>query len=118
MVFTAWRPVSPAAHADATGRQLRVEHPTGSGRLCTLQEIANDLSLRLSTLFLRDRTGRRACHGDEARYQHDPHWRDLVLFYEYFDGDTGRGAGANHQTGWSALVARCIEKAIRRRGPV
>jgi hypothetical protein len=64
---------------------------------------------------LRDEQGRRPCHGAEDRYATDPHWKDLVLFYEYFHGDNGRGVGASHQTGWTALVVRCIEDLIRRR---
>jgi hypothetical protein len=66
-------------------------------------------------LFLADASGRRPSHGDEARYAEDPHWRELVLFNEYFDGDTGRGAGASHQTGWTALVVRLIEDMARAR---
>jgi len=64
---------------------------------------------------LRDERGRRPCHGSESRYAADPHWKDLVLFYEYFHGDNGRGVGASHQTGWTALVVGCIEDLIRRR---
>ncbi len=63
---------------------------------------------RLTRLFLPDETGRRPCHGDDRRYADDPHWRDLVLFHEYFHGDTGRGVGASHQTGWTALVANLL----------
>ena len=62
-------------------------------------------------MFLPDATGRRPCHGDEPRYATDPHWRNLPLFYEYFHGDTGRGCGASHQTGWTALVTRLLEDA-------
>lgn len=75
----------------------------------TLKEVASELSRRLASLFLPDATGRRACHGEDSRYANDPHWRDLVLFYEYFHGDTGRGCGASHQTGWTALVTRLLE---------
>jgi len=91
------------------GDTLRVECPTGSGRLATLGEVALDLSRRVAGLFLPDSEGRRPCHGDEARFARDPHWRDLVLFHEYFHGDTGRGLGASHQTGWTALVAQLLE---------
>ena len=90
------------------GDDFRVQCPTGSGKWMTLSEVAEELSRRLRNLFLPDAAGRRACHGDDARYQDDPHYRDLVLFYEYFHGDTGRGIGANHQTGWTALIARML----------
>jgi hypothetical protein len=89
----------------------------GSGTLLTLQEVALELESRLSRLFLADQSGRRPCHGDEMRYASDPHWRDLVLFHEYFDGDDGRGVGASHQTGWTALAVRCLEDIVRRREP-
>ena len=92
------------------GDELKVECPTGSGTMLTLLEAAQEISRRLVGLFLRDETGRRPAHGDERRYIDDPHWRDLVLFSEYFDGDRGRGVGASHQTGWTALAATCLEK--------
>jgi hypothetical protein len=91
------------------GDTLKVECPTGSGRMLNLKQVADELSLRLTRLFLPDKSGVRPCHGTEARYATDPAWRDLVLFYEYFHGDTGRGLGASHQTGWTALVSRSIE---------
>ena len=91
------------------GDTLQVEFPTGSGVKMNLKQIAQELSRRLTLLFLPDASGRRPCHGDEARYAEDPHWRELVLFYEYFHGDNGRGVGASHQTGWTALVARLLE---------
>ncbi len=97
------------------GDELRVECPMGSGRMLTLQEVALELEARLASLVLRNDQGRRPCHGAEARYASDPHWKDLVLFYEYFHGDNGRGVGASHQTGWTALVVRCIEDLIRSR---
>ena len=97
------------------GDDLKVECPMGSGRMLNLQEVALELEARLASLVLRDDRGRRACHGAESRYATDPHWKDLVLFYEYFHGDNGRGVGASHQTGWTALVVRCIEDLIRRR---
>jgi hypothetical protein len=93
------------------GDSLRVECPTGSGRLCTLQQVADELALRLTRLFRRGADGNRPFAGDDRRFADDPHWRDLVLFHEYFDGDTGRGCGASHQTGWTALVTRCFEAA-------
>ncbi len=92
------------------GDSLKVECPAGSGHFINLREAARELANRLATLFLPDAQGRRPCHGDQARYATDPHWRDLVLFHEYFHGDNGRGIGASHQTGWTALAVRCIEK--------
>lgn len=91
------------------GESLRVECPTGSGKMFNLQQVAADLRCRLARLFLRDEAGRRPCYGDDPRYADDPHWRDLVLFHEYFHGETGRGLGASHQTGWTGLVTRLLE---------
>ena len=87
------------------GDDFRVECPVGSGNLLHLGEVAAELSRRLCRLFLRDETGRRPVFGDQAIQQEDPHFRDNLLFYEFFDGDTGKGLGAAHQTGWTALVA-------------
>jgi hypothetical protein len=95
------------------GDELRVECPVGAGRQLTLREVASELSARFARLFLPDATGRRPCHGDDPRYAAGSDWRDLLLFYEYFDGDTGRGLGASHQTGWTALVARLLESLNR-----
>ena len=96
------------------GDALTVECPTGSGRYCNLREVAAEIDTRLRDLFLsRDGAGRPA-HGGDPRFRDDPHWRELLLFYEYFDGDNGRGLGASHQTGWTALVLRCIEKLHAR----
>ena len=97
------------------GNTLKVEYPTGSGHLMNLQQVADELRARLARIFLPDANGRRPCHGMESRYAQDPHWKDLVLFYEYFHGDNGHGLGASHQTGWTALAARCIEDAARAR---
>ena len=97
------------------GDAFQVECPVGSGQMMNLQQVADELSHRLALLFLPDASGRRPCHGDEARYNDDPHWRDLTLFYEYFHGDTGRGLGASHQTGWTALVTRLLGKSYRER---
>ncbi len=97
------------------GETLAVEYPTGSGRKATLAVVAQDLASRLAGLFLRDSTGNRPCHGGDSRYAGDPYWRDLVLFHEYFHGDTGRGLGASHQTGWTALAVKCFEETARRR---
>lgn len=91
------------------GDQLQVEFPTGSGRLMNLQQVADELGKRLASLFLPDGTGARPCHGPDPRYRFDPHWRDLALFHEYFHAETGRGLGASHQTGWTALVTRFLE---------
>jgi hypothetical protein len=97
------------------GDGFRVEYPTGSGREVTLDVAARDIARRLSRLFLPDDRGRRPCHGADGRFAEDPCWRDLVLFYEYFNGDDGRGVGASHQTGWTALVTRCLEIAAEGR---
>ncbi|MGH7535787.1 MAG: MGH1-like glycoside hydrolase domain-containing protein, partial [Gemmatimonadales bacterium] len=97
------------------GEEFQVECPVGSGRMLDLQQVALELEGRLARLFLADDQGRRPCHGEDHRYAADPHWKDLVLFHEYFHGDTGRGVGASHQTGWTALVVRCIEDLARRR---
>ena len=97
------------------GDTLQVECPTGSGRMLNLQQVATELSSRLASIFLPDEKGRRPCHGDEERFATDPHWRDLLLFHEYFHGESGRGLGASHQTGWTALVARCIEDLATER---
>ncbi len=91
------------------GDDFLVEYPTGSGTKVTLEAIAADLSVRLTQLFLRDGDGRRPVFGDDTKHQDDEHFRDLVLFYEYFDGDNGRGVGASHQTGWTGLVAKLIQ---------
>jgi len=87
------------------GESLKVECPVGSGNQLTLLEVAREIERRVASLFLPDKDGKRPCHGDDARYADDPAWKDLVLFYEYFHGDTGRGLGASHQTGWTALAA-------------
>ena len=97
-------------YAHFYGDALQVECPTGSGRLLGLGEVADELNARLTRIFLRNGNGERPCHGGDARFAADPHWRDLVLFHEYFHGDTGRGVGASHQTGWTALAVRCLEE--------
>jgi hypothetical protein len=92
------------------GDDFTVECPTGSGRLLTLFEVAQELGERLTSIFLQDNDGRRPVNGATAeKFQSDPHWRDLILFYEYFHGDTGAGIGASHQTGWTGCVARIIQ---------
>jgi hypothetical protein len=94
---------------------LRLECPAGSGNLLNLREISHELSTRLAEIFLPDKMGRRPFAGTDQRWTDDPHWRELVLFHEYFHGETGCGLGASHQTGWSALAIRCIEDLARRR---
>ena len=83
----------------------------------SLAEVARELSARLTRLFLPDAGGHRPCHDGDVRYASDPHWRDLVLYHEYFHGDTGRGVGASHQTGWTTLVVRCLESIASARRP-
>jgi Mannosylglycerate hydrolase MGH1-like glycoside hydrolase domain len=97
------------------GDEVTLECPTGSGRYLTLDKVADELSQRLIHIFTRDEHGRRAVFGDVEYFQDDPHWRDYVLFYEYFHGDTGRGVGASHQTGWTGLVASLIQEQGERR---
>jgi len=90
------------------GEDFRVECPTGSGKLMSLREVARELNRRLCAIFLPGPDGRTAWQGDDTIFSADPHWRGLTWFHEYFHGDTGRGCGASHQTGWTALVARCL----------
>jgi mannosylglycerate hydrolase MGH1-like protein len=106
------------------GDAFRVECPTGSGNLLTLYEVAEELGNRLAGIFLRDEDGRRPVYGDTERFQQDPNWRDLILFYEYFHGDNGAGIGASHQTGWTGIIARSLHlfatttgEEILARGP-
>jgi hypothetical protein len=91
------------------GDDFQVECPTGSGKLMNLQEVAQELQRRLISIFLRDSEGRRPVYGGTQKFQNDPHWRNLILFYEYFHGDNGAGIGASHQTGWTGLVARFLQ---------
>jgi hypothetical protein len=91
------------------GDELTVECPTGSGVMMTLLEVSQELMRRLIGTFLRDDDGRRPVYGGTPVFQDDPHWRDLILFYEYFHGDNGAGLGASHQTGWTGIVARLIQ---------
>lgn len=90
------------------GDSLQVECPTGSGNMCRLSEAADEIEKRLVQIFLPDADGQRPCHAGEHRFAKDPHWNQLILFYEYFHGDEGHGLGANHQTGWTALVASIL----------
>ena len=91
------------------GDHFTIECPTGSGRMMNLYEVAKEISDRLSRIFLRDAHGRRAVYGGTEKFQTDPHWRDHILFYEYFHGDNGAGLGASHQTGWTGDVAKLIQ---------
>jgi hypothetical protein len=91
------------------GDDFKVECPTGSGHFATINEVADELSRRLSRLFLRDANGRRPVFGDNQRFQTDRDFRDYILFHEYFHGDNGRGLGASHQTGWTGLVAKLLQ---------
>jgi len=98
------------------GDDFTIECPTGSGRTLTLEGVAAELALRLAKTFLPDGDGRRPCHGTDERFAKDPHWKDLVLFYEYFCGDTARGIGAAHQTGWTGLAVRFLRSLPSLRG--
>ena len=91
------------------GDSLKVECPAGSGNMMDLWEVAKEISRRVTGIFIRDENGRRPVHGGTEQYRVDPAWMDLVLFYEYFHGDTGKGLGASHQTGWTGLVAEMIQ---------
>jgi hypothetical protein len=90
------------------GDDFQVECPTGSGRMMTLYQVAEEISRRLANIFLKDKNGRRPVYGGTRKFQEDPHWSDLILFYEYFHGDNGAGLGASHQTGWTGIIARTI----------
>jgi len=91
--------------------KLTVEFPTGSGQRMKLWDVATELSRRLTAIFLRGSDGQRPVHGGSEKFQCDPHWKDLVLFYEYFHGDNGAGIGASHQTGWTGLVAKLLQQS-------
>ena len=90
------------------GKNFTIECPTGSGRYMNLYQVAQDITRRLASIFLRDRNGLRPVYGGTRKFQEDPHWRDCLLFYEYFHGDNGAGLGASHQTGWTGVIARCM----------
>jgi len=89
---------------------FKVDYPTGSGKMMTLREVSDELAARLTRIFQRDKAGSRPVFGANQKLQTDPHWRDYLLFHEYFHGDTGAGLGASHQTGWTALVAKMVEE--------
>ncbi|MGA9868540.1 MAG: hypothetical protein WBQ75_19100, partial [Acetobacteraceae bacterium] len=95
---------------------FRVECPTGSGRFLSLTEVAAELGRRLAGLFLRGTDGRRPVLGEDKRLQDDPRFRDHIPFHEYFHGDTGRGLGASHQTGWTGLVALLLQPRVQTLG--
>ncbi|MGE0101663.1 MAG: glucosidase [Blastocatellales bacterium] len=97
------------------GDDFRVEFPTGSGREVTLREVAEDLSRRLISIFQPDASGNRPVNGGSDRFRNDPNWKDCLLFYEYFNGDTGAGLGASHQTGWTGLVSKLILQVYERK---
>jgi hypothetical protein len=93
------------------GEDFKVECPTGSGNMLTLWQVAGELSRRLTSIFLKDEDGRRPVFGNSEKFQKDPNWNDLVLFYEYFHGDNGSGVGASHQTGWTGLVTKMLQQS-------
>ena len=99
------------------GDDFQVECPTGSGRRMNLFEVAREIAQRLERIFLRDANGRRPTFGASEKFQTDPLWRDNILFYEYFHGDSGAGIGASHQTGWTGLVAALIDLFGHTDGP-
>jgi hypothetical protein len=90
------------------GNSFLIECPTGSGKKMNLYQVAENISQRLTNIFLKEKDGRRPVNGGEKKFQEDPHWRDLIQFYEYFHGDNGAGLGANHQTGWTGVIARAM----------
>jgi hypothetical protein len=95
------------------GEDFKVECPTGSGRYMNLFEVAQEITRRLKSTFLRDEKGNRHVYGGTRKFQDDPHWRDYILFYEYFHGDNGAGLGASHQTGWTGLIAPLMDVFAR-----
>jgi len=90
------------------GDEFKIECPTGSGHEMTLYQVAEEITRRLAGIFLRRPDGRRPVYGGAKKFNDDPHWRDYLLFYEYFHGDNGAGLGASHQTGWTGIVARMM----------
>src|SRR6202008_4348322 len=88
---------------------FKIECPTGSGRMMNLFEVSKEIGDRLALIFTCDEHGRRPVYGGTEKFQSDPHWRDHILFYEYFHGDNGAGLGASHQTGWTGLVAKTVQ---------
>jgi hypothetical protein len=90
------------------GDEFKIECPTGSGNFMNLKEVANELYARVSKLFMRNENSERPVYGKNSKLQSDPYFKDHILFYEFFDGDTGLGLGAAHQTGWTGLIANCL----------
>ena len=97
------------------GDSMKFECPTGSGKMMNFDEVADEIQRRVIRLFTRDKDGNRPLHDGEVRYKDDVHWKDLILFYEYFHADSGAGLGASHQTGWTALVAQMISELASAR---
>ena len=95
---------APVIHFCYYGRDFRIEFPTGSGNLLNLYEVAEQLGKRLASIFLPDAEGRRPVFGRQETFRSNPHWKDHLLFYEYFHGGNGAGIGASHQTGWTGMV--------------
>jgi hypothetical protein len=95
------------------GDDFKVECPAGSRQYMTLFEVAKELARRLSSIFVRDANGRRPVYGGAKKFQEDQHWKDYILFYEYFHGDNGAGLGASHQTGWTGVIARVLDLFAR-----
>lgn len=91
------------------GNDFKIEYPTGSGNYITLEEISGKLSQRIINIFKRDQNGNRPIYGSNDKLQNDPHFKDYILFHEYFNGDTGEGLGASHQTGWTGLIAKLLQ---------
>jgi hypothetical protein len=91
------------------GDNFKVECPTGSGKMMNLYDVVMEITRRLASIFLRDENGRRPVYGGAEKFQNDPHWKDYLLFYEYFHGDNGAGLGASHQTGWTGLIAKLLQ---------
>ena len=110
-----WMPVnaliirSLVQYYSYSGNEFTVECPTGSGRKMNLFEVAEEICRRLTNIFIRKEDGRRAVYGGIQKFQEDPHWRDCILFHEYFHGDNGAGLGASHQTGWTGAIARLMQ---------
>ena len=98
---------------DARGDHFKVECPTRSGNYMTLFQVAEEIHRRLTKMFVHDKNGNRPVYGGTRKFQDDPHWRDYILFYEYFHGDNGAGLGASHQTGWTGLIARGLDLFAR-----
>ncbi len=94
------------------GDDFKVEYPVNSGKYLTLKEIANELTTRLSRIFLKDENGNRPVFGENKKFQTDPHFKDYILFHEYFNGDNGKGLGASHQTGWTGLIAKLLQPKV------